>query len=79
MEIHKLCVTIYFPVRNLGSNMLFGERDSVKLADFGLSKESLCSTYESKRTLHTEACGTAHYMAPEVMAGEEYGRKSDIW
>jgi len=59
--------------------LLLDGEDNIKLADFGIAKECHHSTFESKITLHTEACGTAHYMAPEVMAGEEYGRKADIW
>jgi len=59
-----------------GSNMLLDGENNIKLADLGISKECHHSTYESKRT---QGCGTTHYMAPEVMAGEQYGRKADIW
>jgi len=58
--------------------MLLDSNDNIKLADLGISRECH-STYESKRSHYTNTCGTAHYMAPEVMAGEKYGRKADIW
>lgn len=59
-------------------NMLLDSNDNIKLADLGISRECH-STQESKRSRYTDTCGTAHYMAPEVMAGEKYGRKADIW
>jgi len=59
--------------------MLLDDKDNIKLADLGIAKECHHSTHKSNRTRNTATCGTMHYMAPEVMAGEKYGRKADIW
>ncbi|KAI9754498.1 MAG: Mitochondrial pyruvate carrier 2 [Chaenotheca gracillima] len=54
-------------------NVFLGDRNSVKLGDFGLSKvmqpQDFTSTY----------VGTPFYMSPEVCAAERYGHYSDIW
>lgn len=53
-------------------NILFDSQLNPKLIDFGLSREnaSALSTF----------CGTAFYMAPELVNCDVYdGRKSDIW
>lgn len=44
----------------------------VKLIDFGLS-----SVYDSSVPM-TNACGTLHYVAPEVI-GQSYDKKCDMW
>jgi len=60
-----------------GSNTLLDNEDNIKLAGFGIAKTLYDHlTYDS---YNSAICGTVHYMAPEVMAGEEYGRKADIW
>lgn len=47
-----------------------------KLSDFGTSMMLADSTTAAgTKTL----CGTPYYMAPEVMKGETYGRKADVW
>lgn len=59
-----------------GANILRDLRGNVKLADFGASKR--LQTIRSKtgfRSVH----GTPYWMAPEVINGEGYGRKADIW
>lgn len=59
-----------------GANILRDLRGNVKLADFGASKR--LQTIRSKtgfRSMH----GTPYWMAPEVINGEGYGRKADIW
>ncbi|KAF3896092.1 NEK protein kinase [Trichophyton interdigitale] len=54
-------------------NIFLGEDKSVKLGDFGLSKQmgshDFASTY----------VGTPFYMSPEISAGERYTLYSDIW
>jgi serine/threonine protein kinase len=44
----------------------------VKLADFGLA-------VETKGDTCMIACGTPHYIAPEIVIGVRYGRAVDIW
>lgn len=59
-----------------GANILRDLHGNVKLADFGQSKR--LQTIRSKtgfRSVH----GTPYWMAPEVIIGEGYGRKADIW
>ncbi|XP_074627502.1 mitogen-activated protein kinase kinase kinase 3-like isoform X3 [Acropora palmata] len=59
-----------------GANILRDLRGNVKLADFGASKR--LQSIRSKtgfRSMH----GTPYWMAPEVINGEGYGRKADIW
>ena len=55
-------------------NVLCGENfDSVKIADFGLSKMVLPT--EKMDT----ACGTLSYVAPEVLTMQGYGQEADLW
>jgi BR serine/threonine kinase len=54
-------------------NVLLDLNYQAKISDFGLSRWIPEGTA-------TEQCGSAHYMAPEVITGGEYDpRKSDIW
>ena len=48
------------------------ETDVVKLIDFGLSKVI-------KRSNLHQIAGTPFYMAPEVVNGDSYGFKADMW
>eukprot|EP01063_Lacrimia_lanifica_P037268 TRINITY_DN7601_c0_g1_i1.p1 TRINITY_DN7601_c0_g1~~TRINITY_DN7601_c0_g1_i1.p1 ORF type:complete len:536 (+),score=159.12 TRINITY_DN7601_c0_g1_i1:145-1752(+) len=54
-----------------GDNLLVGTDGTVKLADFGTSKEL--------RTLAATVTGTACFMAPEVIKGTGHGLASDVW
>ncbi|XP_020902476.1 mitogen-activated protein kinase kinase kinase 2 isoform X2 [Exaiptasia diaphana] len=59
-----------------GANILRDINGNIKLADFGASKR--LQTIRSKtgfRSVH----GTPYWMAPEVINGEGYGRKADVW
>lgn len=47
--------------------------DELKLIDFGLSKRK-----NKNEKLHQHA-GTSHYMAPEILNGQDYDSKVDIW
>lgn len=54
-------------------NILLDSNGHVVLTDFGLCKENL---YDA--TTNT-FCGTAEYLAPEVLQGTGYGRAVDWW
>ncbi|GFR69420.1 mitogen-activated protein kinase kinase kinase 2 [Elysia marginata] len=58
------------------ANVLRDTMGNVKLGDFGASKR--LQTITSATGLKT-AVGTPHWMAPEVINGEGYGRKADVW
>jgi len=59
-----------------GANILLDGCDNCKLADFNVSRQiqtiSLNAGVKSFR-------GTVYWMSPEVIRGEVYGRKADIW
>lgn len=55
-----------------GGNILVDMSFHVKLADFGCSKQAAMTTSFS-------TMGSVPWMAPEVIRGEGYGRKADIW
>ncbi|QRV84125.1 Serine/threonine-protein kinase [Ceratobasidium sp. AG-Ba] len=55
-------------------NVLLDEKCSVKLGDFGFTRE-----YEKGKFLDT-FCGTTGYAAPEMLAGKKYlGAEVDVW
>ncbi|NXH28845.1 PAK3 kinase, partial [Myiagra hebetior] len=56
------------------NNILLGRDGSVKLADFGLSA-AITREHSKRRTM----VGTLLWVAPEVLRGEPYGPKVDIW
>jgi len=60
--------------RDLKPENIFMDKDSIKIGDFGISK---------KLSLNEEYCktsvGTFNYMAPEILKGEKYNNKVDIW
>ncbi|KAG7378764.1 hypothetical protein PHYPSEUDO_009518 [Phytophthora pseudosyringae] len=56
-------------------NLLVGEKDVVKIADFGISQ----SLYGSKQKI-ADVAGTPAFMSPEMCSGEEYsGQLADVW
>jgi len=54
-------------------NILMGVNGSCKITDFGFSAQL---NAQSKRQT---VAGTSYWMAPEVIKGEEYGPKVDVW
>lgn len=54
-------------------NILFHE-GFVKIADFGF-----CKQLSSRKDLSKTILGSPIYMAPEILLGEEYTMKADIW
>ena len=55
-------------------NILMDARGYIALTDFGLSKEHVTDA-----SLATTFCGTAEYIAPELLTGQEYGKSVDWW
>lgn len=63
-------------------NILLASHDSaeVKLSDFGIAKvlEEEGEDARSRGRAYT-SCGTDYYVAPEVLNGEGYDNKVDLW
>ena len=59
-----------------GANVLLDTNGNCKLADFGGSK--ILETIKSTSSCYSFK-GTIFWMSPEVIKGEKYGRKADIW
>jgi len=55
-------------------NLLLNMRGEVKLADFGYAAE-LSEIRQKRNTI----VGTPYWMAPEVIRGQDYDQKVDIW
>ncbi|NXQ25422.1 PAK3 kinase, partial [Alaudala cheleensis] len=55
-------------------NILLRTDGSVKLADFGLFAQ-----LPSGQSRQSSVAGTSGWMAPEVVTGQPYGPKADIW
>jgi len=53
-------------------NLLCANEHSIKIADFGLSKDTETGFLQT-------ACGTPSYVAPEVLSGKPYNSEVDIW
>lgn len=60
-----------------GANILRDSDGNVKLGDFGASKrlQTICMSGTGIRSV----TGTPYWMSPEVINGEGYGRKADVW
>lgn len=57
-------------------NLLYeseAEDAEIKITDFGLAK------LQRKDAMLKTACGTPNYVAPEVILGEPYGERVDLW
>ncbi|XP_041098986.1 mitogen-activated protein kinase kinase kinase 3-like isoform X4 [Polyodon spathula] len=60
-----------------GANILRDSSGNVKLGDFGASKriQTICMSGSGMKSV----TGTPYWMSPEVISGEGYGRKADVW
>ncbi|KAK1799353.1 hypothetical protein P4O66_007588, partial [Electrophorus voltai] len=60
-----------------GANILRDSVGNVKLGDFGASKrlQTICMSGTGVRSV----TGTPYWMSPEVISGDGYGRKADVW
>ncbi|XP_006636859.1 mitogen-activated protein kinase kinase kinase 2 [Lepisosteus oculatus] len=60
-----------------GANILRDSAGNVKLGDFGASRrlQTICLSGTGIKSV----TGTPYWMSPEVISGEGYGRKADIW
>lgn len=56
-------------------NVLLGRDGHLVLVDFGLSKCLVDCNSDCTKTF----CGTAEYLAPEVLIGSPYGKSVDLW
>lgn len=56
-------------------NVLIGERNAVKLIDFGLAKTSFMASMTATGIM----LGTPYYMSPEQVRGKEVDARSDIY
>lgn len=69
----------YLHARNIvhrdlkSDNILIHRSDVAKVADFGISR------FVSEALDHTRGVGTARYIAPEVVQGEKYDNKCDVF
>ncbi|WOG82821.1 hypothetical protein DCAR_0101989 [Daucus carota subsp. sativus] len=55
-------------------NVLFDSRDRLKLADFGSAEWFGCGS-----EMMSGIVGTPYYVAPEVLSGQDYDEKIDVW
>jgi len=67
--------SIVFSYRDLKlENVLMDSVGHIALTDFGLSKQNVNLTGGA-----TTFCGTAEYIAPELLKGQKYGAGVDWW
>jgi len=55
-------------------NILLNSRGEVKLADFGY-----CAQLTDYSRMRNSVVGTPYWMAPELIRGQDYGTKVDLW
>ncbi|MGH0164235.1 UNVERIFIED_CONTAM: hypothetical protein FKN15_057250 [Acipenser sinensis] len=70
-------LTLVSPFPTSGANILRDSAGNVKLGDFGASQrlQTICLSGTGIKSV----TGTPYWMSPEVISGEGYGRKADIW
>ena len=60
--------------RDLKPSNIMRNNDRIKIGDFGISKK-----LDTKSGYAKTSVGTFNYMAPEILKGEKYNSKVDIW
>lgn len=74
IEAFKILTSKNIMHRDLKPSNILLHNGKIKLGDFGF-----CKGLESQRDLAQTMLGSPIYMAPEVLKGEIYTIKADIW
>ena len=61
------------------ANVLLGANGSVKVTDFGISKDTRTNNKSTSLTMTGTTVGTADYMSPEQTRNEELSARSDLY
>jgi serine/threonine protein kinase len=56
-------------------NILLDQTGHIKITDFGLAKDFTATSKEKANSF----CGTAEYLAPEIIQNKEYDKSVDYW
>jgi len=72
------CGMAYIHSRNIifrdlkSENLLLDDTGKTKICDFGFARKSI-------KRAHMTMCGTDEFMAPEIIVGNEYDQKADVF
>lgn len=75
--LHDKCHVCHRDVKS--ENILLTPDGRCKVADYGASRTLQAVAGGGPSAMLTSCVGTPHYMAPEVVRNEPYGRRADIW
>lgn len=74
LEAFKILVEYNIMHRDIKPDNILFHNGMVKLGDFGF-----CKNLESDTAMTSTMLGSPIYMAPEVLKGEDYSSKADVW